>query len=140
MQKKTTILLVEDDDGHAGLIANNLRYSGRLNDILFFDNGEHILDFLFKRGLEPYREDGESYVVLLDIALPGIDGIEVLHKIKEDKWVNKIPVIMISGTDDIRVIEQCRKLGCSAYFTKYPTYEEFSATIKKIGLYINSVF
>ena len=98
--KEAVILLADDDDGHAGLISSNLKYAGISNDILFFENGEKTLDFLFKRGEKPYREDEVPYILLLDIHLPGIDGIEVLRQLKADKWVTNIPVIMLSVDDD----------------------------------------
>jgi len=138
MKHKPTILLAEDDDGHAGLILRSLKDAGITNDILCFDNGEDTLDFLFKRGNEPYREEGVSYVLLLDIRLPGINGTEVLRQIKKDKWVNHIPVIMLSVSDDPVEIEQCRKLGCDNYFVKPSTHEKFSNIVENLGYYITA--
>lgn len=139
MKKETVILLAEDDDGHAGLISSNLKYAGISNDILFFENGDKTLDFLFKRGRGPYREDEVLYILLLDIHLPGIDGIEVLRRLKNDKWVNNIPVIMLSVIDDIQQIEQCKELGCEDYYVKFSDNKNFSQTIEDLGDYIKSV-
>ncbi|UCH82238.1 MAG: response regulator [Nitrospiraceae bacterium] len=139
MKRDPVIILTEDDVGHAGLILSSLKNTGITNDILCFENGEDTLDFLFKRGREPYREDGVLYVLLLDIRLPGIDGTEVLHRIKNDKWVNKIPVIMLSVSDNPEEIEKCRRLGCNNYFVKHTTYEKFHLTVEQLGLYINQV-
>ena len=138
MEKDPIIILTEDDVGHAGLILSGLKYAGITNDILCFENGEDTLDFLFKRGKGPYREDGVLYVLLLDIRLPGIDGTEVLHRVKKDKRVNKIPVIMLSVSDNPEEIEKCRRLGCDNYFVKYITYEKFYLTVEQLGLYINN--
>ena len=138
MKKETVILLAEDDDGHAGLISSNLKYAGISNDILFFENGDKTLDFLFKRGRGPYREDEVLYILLLDIHLPGIDGIEVLRRLKNDKWVNNIPVIMLSVIDDIQQIEQCKELGCEDYYVKFSDNKNFSQTIEDLGDYIKS--
>jgi len=139
MKKEAVILLAEDDDGHAGLISSNLKYAGISNDILFFENGDKTLDFLFKRGRGPYREDEVLYILLLDIHLPGIDGIEVLRRLKNDKWVNNIPVIMLSVIDDIQQIEQCKELGCEDYYVKFSDNKNFSQTIGDLGDYIKSV-
>jgi CheY-like chemotaxis protein len=138
MKKEAVILLAEDDDGHAGLIASNLKYAGISNDILFFENGDKTLDFLFKRGRGPYREDKVLYILLLDIHLPGIDGIEVLRRLKNDKWVNNIPVIMLSVIDDTQQIEQCKELGCENYYVKFSDHKNFSQTIVDLGDYIKS--
>ena len=139
MKREPIVLLSEDDVGHAGLILSSLKYAGITNDIICFENGEDTLDFLFKRGREPFREDGVSYVLLLDIRLPGIDGTEVLRQVKKDKWVNDIPVIMLSVSDDPEEIEQCRRLGCDNYFVKQTTFKKFSMTIEQLGLYLNKV-
>lgn len=137
--KEAVILLADDDDGHAGLISSNLKYAGISNDILFFENGEKTLDFLFKRGEKPYREDEVPYILLLDIHLPGIDGIEVLRQLKADKWVNSIPVIMLSVDDDVQQIEKCREFGCEDYYVKFSDHKQFSQTIGELGNYIKSV-
>jgi len=139
MKSEPIILLSEDDVGHAGLILSSLKDAGIKNDIVCFENGEDTLDFLFKRGREPYREEGVSYVLLLDIRLPGIDGTEVLRQVKKDKWVNNIPVIMLSVSDDPEEIEQCRRLGCDNYFVKQKTYEKFHNSIEQLGLYIDKI-
>jgi len=139
MKKEAVILLADDDDGHAGLISSNLKYAGISNDILFFENGEKTLDFIFKRGSAPYREDDVPYILLLDIHLPGIDGIEVLRQLKGDKWVNNIPVIMLSVIDDLQQIEQCRDLGCEDYYVKFSDHNNFSQTIGELGDFIKSV-
>ena len=138
MKYKPTILLAEDDDGHAGLILRSLKDAGITNNILCFETGEDTLDFLFKRGSGHCREDGVSYVLLLDIRLPGIDGTEVLRQLKKDKWVNHIPVIMLSVSDDPEDIEKCRRLGCDNYFVKPSTHEKFSNIVENLGYYIRA--
>ena len=139
MKKNPVIILAEDDVGHSGLILSSLKDAGIKNDILCFETGEDTLNFLFKRGKEPHREEGVSYVLLLDIRLPGVDGTEVLRQVKKDKWVNNIPVIMLSVSDDPEEIEQCRRLGCDNYFVKQTTFKKFSMTIEQLGLYLNKV-
>ena len=139
INNEPVIMLAEDDVGHAGLILKSLKDAGITNDILCFESGEDTLDFLFKRGSEPYREEGVPYVLLLDIRLSGINGIEVLRQIKKDKCVNNIPVIMLSVSEQPAIVEQCKRFGCDNYFVKQTTFEKFSLTVEKVGLYLNKV-
>jgi CheY-like chemotaxis protein len=139
MKKEPVIILAEDDDGHVGLILYSLKESGIKNEILRFKDGEETLDFFFKRGNRPHQEEGVTYILLLDIRLPGIDGIEVLRRLKEDKWVDEFPIIMISTMDNPKDIEKCMELGCSNYFVKRPSFEKFSQTIQQLGQYINEI-
>jgi CheY-like chemotaxis protein len=139
MKKEPIMIITEDDDGHLGLILYSLKAAGITNKILHFQDGEQTLNFLFGRGTGPYREEGVQYILLLDIRLPGIDGIEVLRQLKGDKWVNDIPVIMISTMDNPEEINKCKKIGCDSYFVKSPTHIEFSQTIEKLGHYIKTV-
>jgi CheY-like chemotaxis protein len=139
VKREPTILITEDDDGHLGLILYSLKEAGITNEILHFKDGEETLNFLFKRGDGLTREEGRKYILLLDIRLPGIDGIEVLRQLKGDKWVSDMPVIMISTMDNPEGIDKCKKLGCDSYFIKSPTYNEFSQTIEQLGRYIKTV-
>lgn len=136
MKKEVVILIVEDDMGHAALIRKNLVRSGITNMIIHFKDGQEVLDFLFKAGKPPHRENGTSYLLLLDIRMPKVDGVEVLKQIKEDKELRKIPVIMITTTDDPREVEKCHQYGCSNYITKPVDYEKFVESIKKLGYFL----
>ncbi|MBI4844057.1 MAG: response regulator [Nitrospirae bacterium] len=132
MNKDDVILIVEDDAGHAGLIRINLERSGIRNKKVFFKDGAEILDFLCKEK-ENLFKTGKSYILLLDIRLPKIDGVEVLRHIKGDKELSIIPVIMFTTSSDPYSAQVCRKLGCLEYFVKPVNYEEFLNVIKRIG-------
>jgi CheY-like chemotaxis protein len=136
MKKEVTILIAEDDSGHAALIRKNISRAGISNPILHFMDGQELLDFLFKKEDSPHRIGDASYLLLLDIRMPKVDGIEVLRNIKADKELRKIPVIMLTTTDDPHEIENCHKLGCSNYITKPVNYEKFVDVIKKLGLFL----
>ena len=136
MKKEAIILLAEDDEGHAGLIRRNLARAGIVNEILYFQDGQAISDFLFRRGPEPHRQSGAAYILLLDIRMPKLDGTEVLKQIKEDPELKKIPVIMITTTDDPREVEHCHALGCSHYIAKPVEYESFVNAIRQLGLFL----
>ena len=136
MNKEVVILVTEDDEGHAGLITKNLSRAGIVNEVLHFKDGEETLDFLFQRGDGPKRKSGESYVLLLDIRMPKLDGVEVLKQIKADAELQKMPVIMITTTDDPKEVERCHALGCSNYITKPIEYENFVKAIRQLGLFL----
>jgi CheY-like chemotaxis protein len=136
MHSDVVILVAEDDEGHAGLIRKNLARAGFVNQVVHFRDGQEILDFLFFQGNGPHREPGAAYVLLLDIRMPKVDGVQVLEKIKADPELRKLPVIMITTTDDPREVENCHDLGCSSYITKPIDYEKFVTAIRQLGLYL----
>lgn len=136
MNQEVEILIADDDEGHAGLIRKNLQRAGILNQITHFKDGQEVVDFLFKNGTGSHREDNVSYILLLDIRMPKMDGTEVLRKIKEDPILKKMPVIMITSTDDPREINLCHELGCSHYITKPIEYNDFVNAIRQLGLFL----
>lgn len=136
MKKEVVIIIADDDEGHAALIRKNLNRAGIVNDIVTFKNGQDVLDFLFKKGNGPYRVNGTPYLLLLDIRMPKVDGEEVLRRIKEDAELHKMPVIIITTTDDPREVETCHALGCSNYVTKPVDYDKFVDAIRKLGLFL----
>jgi CheY-like chemotaxis protein len=138
MKVETVILIAEDDEGHARLIEKNLRRARVANRVERFEDGQQILDFLFRRG-ERNREPRIPYLLLLDIRMPKVDGVEVLRQLKEDKELRKVPVIMLTTTDDPREVERCHELGCSNYIVKPVDYEQFADAIGKLGGYVGLV-
>ena len=130
------ILVAEDDEGHAGLIRMNLVREGIMNEVLHFKDGQDVLDFLFQKRDGLQLQPGSRYVLLLDIRMPKLDGMEVLAQLKADPELRKIPVIMITTTDDPREVERCHALGCNSYITKPVDYENFVNTIRQLGLFL----
>jgi CheY-like chemotaxis protein len=139
MKEEVVVLIVEDDDGHARLIEKNLRRASIKNEMLRFADGQQILDFLFRRGEGRQREDFTPYLLLLDIRIPKIDGVEVLRQIKKDEELRKIPVIMLTTTEDPLEIDACHRLGCSHYIVKPVEYDKFSAVLGQLGLFLKIV-
>jgi CheY-like chemotaxis protein len=139
MIQELTILIVDDDAGHTRLIEKNLQRSGLHNPVLRFEDGQGILDFLFRRGSGPHRMQSGHYLLLLDIRMPKVDGIEVLRQIKADPELCKLPVSMLTTTDDPREVARCHELGCSNYIVKPVDYEKFSEAVKQFGLFIGLV-
>lgn len=138
MRENVIILIAEDDDGHYSLIEKNLKRVGISNEIVRFADGQETLDYLFKEGGD-VRERDQAYLLLLDINMPKVDGIEILRKVKENAELSKIPVIMLTTSDDDEKTQQCRELGCTAYIVKPVEYDNFVATIGSIGLFLSVV-
>ncbi len=133
------LIIAEDDEGHAALIKKNLLRAGFKNHILHFKDGQEVLDFFFKKGEGKHRIPGKSYLLLLDIRMPKVDGVEVLRQIKSDPDLSKMPVIMVTTTDDPKEVRHCHELGCSTYITKPVEYEQFIDAIKKLGLFLTVI-
>jgi CheY-like chemotaxis protein len=138
-QQQVNLIIAEDDEGHASLIMKNLKRAGFKNNFLHFRNGQEVLDFLFMKGKGTHRVPGKSYLLLLDIRMPKVDGIEVLRQIKEDHELSKIPVVMVTTTDDPREVEHCHRLGCNVYITKPVDCDSFTDAVKKLGLFLTVV-
>jgi CheY-like chemotaxis protein len=136
MKKEVVILVAEDDEGHATLIKKNLKRAGLLNEIRHFKDGQEILDFLLGKNNNDKRQKDTGYLLLLDIRMPKVDGEEVLQKIKEHKELHKLPVIMVTTTDDPREVEKCHLLGCNNYVTKPIDYDKFVDAIRQLGLFL----
>lgn len=137
--QEVTILLVEDDLGHARLIEKNLRRSNITNRIISISDGQQALDCLFGQGQYAGREPATPLLVLLDLNLPVLDGYQVLQHMKADERTRRIPVIILTTTDDAREVARCYELGCSVYMTKPVDYARFSEAIRKLGLFLSVV-
>jgi CheY-like chemotaxis protein len=127
-----TILMAEDDDGHARLVQERFESVGVYNPILRFKDGKETWDFLSGAGVEA----GKAYLLLLDIRMPGMDGIELLRRVKQDARLKNMPVIMLTTTDDPKEISVCYELGCNNYLTKPVEFEKFAEVVKRLGLFL----
>jgi len=133
------ILLVEDDEGHAYLIRQNLQEAGVRNRIVHVPNGREALDFIHRRGAYAGRAAGGPLLVLLDINMPLVDGIEVLRQLKADPTTDQFPVIVLTTTDDPREVRRCYELGCNCYVLKPVDYERFVEAVRRLGLFLSIV-
>ena len=131
------ILLAEDDDGHAILIERNLKRAGFVNRVVRARDGQDALDLV--RGNGASTTPGTQFLLLLDINMPRIDGIEVLRQLKADPKTARAPAIMLTTTDDPREVERCYQLGCSVYITKPVRYEDFVEALKRLGMFLEIV-
>ena len=135
MEREIEVLIVEDDDGHAELIQTNLTRAGFTYDMHRFKDGQEILDFLFAG--EPKTK--MAYLMLLDINMPKVDGIEVLRRVKSSDIYKGLPVIILTTTDDPREVKRCHDLGCNSYVAKPVDYEDFIGAVQQLGLFLKIV-
>lgn len=129
------ILLVEDDPGHAVLIRKNLQREQPECVITVVENGEAALAHLFQNGGS--RPGAE--LILLDLNLPVLDGCQVLAAVRSDARTRRIPVVMLTTTDNPHEIARCYDLGCSLYITKPVEYDQFTETMRLLGQFISLV-
>ncbi len=138
--KKPTILLVEDDLGHAKLIQKNLQRSGIRNSIVHLTNGQEAVDYLFSQGEYAGGEPAKQILILLDINMPELDGLQTLEIIKNDDRTKGIPVVMLTTSANQEEVKHCYSLGCSVYIKKPVEHEEFCNAIQKLGFFLDIVY
>ncbi|MFO0841997.1 MAG: response regulator [Gemmataceae bacterium] len=133
------IVLAEDDDGHATLVQRNLERSGLLNGFTRLRDGQETLDYFQGKGAYAGQTPPDPALLLLDINMPRVGGIEVLRQVRSDPRLAKLPVIMLTTTDDPREIDRCYELGCNVYVTKPVDYQAFVEAVKRLGLFLQVV-
>jgi len=136
---EVTILIAEDDDGHVELITSALRDAGVLNEVIRFRDGVETLAFFYGNKEETFVRKGHPYLLLLDIRMPKMGGIQVLERLKEDPRFKKMPVVMLTTTEEPREIERCHALGCNVYITKPIVFTDFVEKLRRLGLFITIV-
>jgi CheY-like chemotaxis protein len=137
--REVTILLAEDDLGHARLIEKNLRRANIVNSIVRVGDGQAAVDYLFSDENLKARGQAMPVLVLLDLNMPVMDGYQVLKIMKEDERTKRIPVVILTTTDDPREVTSCYELGCNIYITKPVDYDNFTEAIRKLGLFLSIV-
>ena len=129
-----TIVMIEDDEGHARLIEKNIRRAGINNDIRHFTDGTSALAYLYD-DVDGPAQNGPA-LILLDLNLPDMSGTDILTRIKGDGPLKRTPVVVLTTTDDRTEIQRCYDLGCNVYITKPVNYESFSEAIRQLGLFL----
>ena len=132
-----TIVMIEDDEGHARLIERNIRRAGISNNVRHFSDGTSALEFLFN-GSEGPNMNGPA-LILLDLNLPDMSGTDILAKIKSQPKLKRTPVVVLTTTDDKAEIQRCYDLGANVYVTKPVDYEAFADAIRQLGLFISVI-
>jgi len=129
------ILLVEDNPTDAELTMRALKKNNLANHLMWVKDGTEALDFVFCGGAYAGRSNGNPKLILLDLKLPKVDGIEVLSRIKSDERTRTIPVVMVTSSAEERDIVESYQLGVNSYLVKPVDFDQFSETVAKAGFY-----
>ncbi|PKR89885.1 hypothetical protein CXZ10_06800 [Pleomorphomonas diazotrophica] len=135
--KPVAIIMIEDDEGHARLIEKNIRRAGVTNEIISFRNGTSAINYLLGSDGSGLVAIGRPSLVLLDLNLPDMTGIDILARLKANEHTRRTPVIVLTTTDDAREIQRCYDLGANVYITKPLNYESFANAIRQLGLFLS---
>ncbi len=136
MNKATEILLVEDNLNDIELTLHALRAENLANQIHVARDGEEALDYLFNRGAHANRKSSDHpHLVLLDLKLPKVHGMEVLRQIKGDPALRRIPVVILTSSREDRDLIESYDLGVNSYIQKPVEFDKFREIIKRLGLY-----
>jgi two-component system, response regulator len=131
------ILLVEDNPNDLELALHALKRNKLANRIHVVRDGAEALEFLFRSG--PYEEQSEHNnhprLILLDLKLPKVDGLEVLRRIKSDESTQSIPVVMMTSSREERDIVESYRLGVNSYIVKPVNFDQFTEAVRQLGLY-----
>lgn len=134
-----SIVMIEDDEGHARLIEKNIRRAGITNEIIPFASGREALAFVVEKSQSGRPGDDRRMLILLDLNLPDMSGLDILAKVKADERTKRIPIIVLTTTDDKLEIQKCYELGCSAYVKKPLEYEAFANSVRQLGLFFSII-
>ena len=131
------IVMIEDDEGHARLIERNIRRAGVNNAIRPFRDGTTALDYLLGADGTGEASAKRHLLILLDLNLPDMTGIDILERVKANPHTKRSPVVVLTTTDDQREIQRCYDLGANVYITKPVNYEGFANAIRQLGLFFS---
>lgn len=133
--REIEILLVEDNPHEAELALRSLKKHNFGNKVHHIDDGADALDFIFERGQYAGTSTGKPKLILLDIKLPRVDGIEILRQIKANERTRSIPVVILTSSKENSDVRSCYELGVNSYIVKPVEFESFSKAVAELGMY-----
>ena len=129
------ILLAEDDPRDVELTLEALREHNLTNEVVVARDGEEALDYVYRRGAFASRPEGQPVVVLLDLKMPKVDGVEVARQLKSDPRTRVIPVVVLTSSRESRDLEECYRLGVNAYVVKPVQFRDFIDAVRQVGAF-----
>jgi CheY-like chemotaxis protein len=135
MKRLKRLLLVEDDPRDIELTLIALGEYNLANEIVIARDGVEALDYLYRRGIFVQRPAGNPVVIMLDLKLPKLDGVQVLRQLKADKKMHLVPIVILTSSRESRDLEECYQLGVNAYVVKPVRFTEFIEAVKQIGIF-----
>ena len=135
MKEPGRILYAEDDDKDVELTLAALEHHNLANEVVVVQDGGEALDYLYRRGQFASRTGVDPVVVLLDLKMPKIDGLEVLREMKSDERLRTIPVVVLTSSREERDVVESYRLGVNAYVAKPVGFQEFTDAVTALGLF-----
>jgi CheY-like chemotaxis protein len=133
-----TVLIAEDDDGHATLVRRNLKRAGLRSDPVHLRDGQDALDYVFRRGAWSGRRTHGPLAMILDLNMPRLGGVQVLEQLKTDRDRGRVPVFVLTTTDNPAEINRCYSLGASACLVKPVDYGQLSDMVQRLAHFLMS--
>jgi CheY-like chemotaxis protein len=135
MSHNGKILLVEDDPKDVELTLSALDDNNIANEVVVTRDGTEAIDYLYRRGSYAGRAEHDPLLILLDLKLPKVDGLQVLRQLKSDDRLKLIPVVMLTSSNEEKDVVRSYNLGVNAYVVKPVDFDEFAAAIRQLGLF-----
>jgi CheY-like chemotaxis protein len=135
MDTNKRILLVEDDPNDIELTLNTIGEYNLANNIDVTRDGVEALDYIYKRGAFASRSGDNPVLILLDLKMPRMDGVEVLRKLKSDEKTRIVPVVILTSSREDRDLAECYKIGVNAYVVKPVHFSEFMEAVRQLGVF-----
>jgi len=129
------ILLAEDNEHDVELTLSALSENRLANEVVVVRDGAEALDYLYRRGQYQQREEGNPVVVLLDLKMPKVDGLEVLRRVKQDDALRQIPVVMLTSSREENDLVESYRLGVNAYVVKPVEFNRFVQAVRELGVF-----
>jgi CheY-like chemotaxis protein len=136
VSEQVTILIAEDDEGHATLIQRNLRRASTPADAVRVRDGQELLDYMYRRGPWHARGEHDALLILLDLNMPRIGGLEALEQLKRDGAFSHIPVFILTTTDNPFELDRCYARGASACIVKPVDYGSFKDMVQRLAEFL----
>jgi CheY-like chemotaxis protein len=133
------VLIAEDDEGHATLIRRNLKRAGLGEHSVYLKDGQELLDYVYKQAQFSARQPSDAVAIIADLNMPRLNGFEVLQRLKSDVDLSRIPVYVMTTTDNPAEIERCYELGAAAYLVKPLDYGVFGEMVRRLAEFLSSI-
>jgi two-component system, response regulator len=133
MHSAVEIILVEDNESDADLVMRTLKRNNLANNVLHLQDGQEVLNYFFSESI--MKNSSNPKVILLDLKMPKVNGIEVLEKLKENEYTSTIPVVILTSSAEESDLKKCYELGANSYVVKPVAFEDFVQKISQLGVY-----
>lgn len=136
MAETLSVVIADDDEGHAMLVRRNIKRAGLDADVIHLHDGQEVLDYMYRRGQWTARQGHDAVTVLLDLNMPRLGGIAVLERLKADTRLAGIPVFVLTTSDNPTEINRCYLLGASACLVKPVEFGAFGEMIQRLAAFL----